>query len=62
MGLLERPTIVGFLYAFSNLASGDHETHNEKHYAHNQSFVAFYGRVDLALARNQLTKRCNQLS
>jgi len=23
--------------------------------------VAFYGRVDLALARNQLTKRCNQL-
>src|SRR5712691_11563855 len=35
----------------------DHETHNEKHYAYNQSLVAFYGCVDLALARNQLTNR-----
>jgi hypothetical protein len=55
--ILERATIVGFLYDFPNLPSGDHETHNEKHYTHNQPLVAFYGRGDLALARNQLTKR-----
>ena len=42
---------------FSQPAEWDHETHNEKHYAHNQSLVAFCVRVDLVLARNQLTKR-----
>ena len=42
---------------FSKPGERDHETDNEKHCAHNQSLVAFYGRVDLVLARNQLTKR-----
>ena len=41
---------------FSQPFERDHETDNEKHYAHNQSLVALYGRVDLALAWNQLTK------
>jgi hypothetical protein len=42
---------------FSKPGEGQHETHNEKHYAHNQPLVAFYGRGDLVLARNQLTKQ-----
>jgi len=57
MGLLERPDNRRISLRFSQPRERDHETHNEKHYAYNQSLVAFYGCVDLALARNQLTKR-----
>ena len=55
-GLLETTDNRRISLRFSKPGERDHETDNEKHYPHNQLLMSFYRRVDLALARNQLTK------